>query len=306
MDDIKWFVGLLLIMGMLWISGWHRAIPSTVITATTTPKTAVTVSPKKPAGTVQNGSAVQILPKPAAGKPAATGTAPVPASNPYTSALRGKLSIISVHRGTKVNEEYVTIQAAPKNASDIIISGLSLRSGVTLISQKIPGGWKLPYPNANGEADLVALQPGTRAYIVSGRSPNGLSFQQNTCTGYFEQKLNFTPPLPLQCPRPIDEPLPLPPNTLSDTCLDYITELRGCMVSPSKVPTNLVADGSCQAFIFNRINYNQCVIDHKDDKNFYRGEWHLYLGRDTSPWRSRREIVQLVDGDGKIIDERSY
>ena len=77
-------------------------------------------------------------------------------------------------------------------------------------------------------------------------------------------------------------------------------------VPPTTVPTRLRSDGSCQAFIFSRINYNQCVANYRNDRDFLQGDWHLYLDRTTRLWKSKREVIQLLDKNGKIIDSRMY
>ena len=173
-------------------------------------------------------------------------------------------------------------------------------------------GWTLYFPGTAGGTEVISLRPGGRAYLLSGRSPLGAmpfpnqgSFQLNRCTGYFEQGLDFYPRLPLACPQAADDPLPLPPNELSDDCYDYLRTLKRCVV-PSFIPEKLRTDGSCQAHVFSKINYNQCITYYKDGPSFYSGEWRVYLGRTTKLWRDRREIVELLDSDGKLIDSQDY
>jgi hypothetical protein len=48
------------------------------------------------------------------------------------------------------------------------------------------------------------------------------------------------------------------------------------------------------------------VAYHKDEPGFYRGEWRLYLGRDTELWRDTKEMVELRDKEGRLIDTRAY
>lgn len=215
------------------------------------------------------------------------------------SPLRGKLTITSVSRAGSPGSEYVLIQAARENAAPIVITGLRVRSALTHIGAAIPKAWALPFPGGRGEGEEVALQPGAVAYLITGRPPNGMSFQQNKCIGYLAQGLSFS------CPSPLNEPLPPPPNQLSDACLDYIATIPSCSV-PSSVPASLAYDGSCQAHVFNKINYNTCVALHKKEPDFYRGDWRIYLGRDTLLWGSRREIVELVDQNNKLIHSFAF
>lgn len=308
MDDIKWFAGFLLVMGVLWLGVIDSARERPAQVATTTPA-ARTASPAPQSAPKQSGGAGVVAPRPVPGSGNVISDITLPSSAPDSgmSPLRGKLQIVSVQPNKSAQQEYITVQASSQNTKAIKITRLTVKSGVSLISHKIPRAWKLPFPEytGGGEED-VTLRPGEQAYIISGRSPNGQSFQLNKCTGYFEQGMNFVPSLPLNCPRPVDDPLPLPPNALSDACYDYLTTLESCRVPPSSVPTGLRADGSCQTHIFNKINYNQCVTYYKNDRDFFQGEWHLYLDRSTRLWRDRREVVQLLDEDGKLISAWVY
>ena len=300
----------LVVMGALWFIGLSAGSGRPAKTATTT-TTARVVSPppahsksptRQPAmGSRNVGETTSGLPQ---GYVISETILPAPL-DPSVSYLSGKLFITSVRRDVRAGQEYVVVQASSKNTYDIPITGLMLKSKVTTLEGKIPKGWSFPSPTNQGEGEVVMLRPGERAYVISGRSPNGQSFQQNTCTGYFEQGMNFTPPLPLQCPRPIDEPRPTAPNTLSDTCLDYLKQLPRCQVPPFTVPTKLRADGNCQAFLFNKINYNQCVTNHRNERGFFKGEWHLYLNRNTRLWESKREIIELLDENGRVVDRET-
>lgn len=318
MDDIRWFIGFLVIIAVMWLTGASLSSkrPATQ-TATSTPQ-ARTVSKAPPAskattkssGTSQRPAAQSKPPQQNGSLGLPQGyviyetTLPAPLA-PDTSYLRGKLFISSVRRSSKTSQEYVVVQASAKNTFNVPISGLTLKSKVTTLEGEIPKGWGLPFPTNQGEGDVVVLRPGEKAYIISGRSPNGQSFRLNTCTGYFERGMNFFPSLPLQCPRPIDEPRPSGPNTLSDTCLDYLKKLPRCQVPPSSVPVALRSDGSCQAFLFNKINYNQCVTNHRNDRTFFKGEWRLYLGRNSRLWKDKSEIIELLDENDRVIDRET-
>ena len=319
MDDIKWVLGFIVVVGILWLGsrvnkGGEPSSPApeqpavsggALLPGRQHPKTEVDTageSAKKqnaypPAGTVISRETV------------------VPEPDPNLSPLSGKLFISAVQRAGGVDQEYVLIQAASNNADAVPITGLTLRSAVNLTEAAIGRGWTLFFPGSTGEGEVVSLGPGERAYILSARAPIAMTaesppgrggFQLNACTGYFAQSRGIYPGLPIACPHPAQEPLPLPPNALSKACYNYLKTLRRCAVPPATVPTNLVADGSCQAHLFNKINYNQCVTYHKDEPNFYSGEWRLYLGRDTELWRDTEETGELLDMEGRLIDARAY
>ena len=48
MDDVKWFLGILVVIGILWIGGHNKTLRSPSLIATSTPKTQTVVSNKRP------------------------------------------------------------------------------------------------------------------------------------------------------------------------------------------------------------------------------------------------------------------
>lgn len=302
MEDFQWFIAFLVVVVMLWIGGKtavNRVIP--------TPLPAKAgVEPAQKSAEVRLKEAEKELRR-------LQEEAAKALTERDASALKGKLRIVSVARADSPEKEYATIQASPRNNVPVTITGLSFRSGVSRLSYSISTAWVLPFLNATGEGDVVTLRPGERAYLISGRSPlalstrkpNTTSFQLNKCTGYLERGLDFTPALPRDCPLASKEPLPTGGYELSDACTDYLARIPRCTV-PGAVPANLSGDGGCQSYVATKVNYATCVENHKDDADFYRGEWHIYLGRSAPLWRSRNEIVELYDTEGKLIDSKQF
>lgn len=300
MDDLKWFAGLLIVMGVLWLGTRSKGVET----------------PVENGGLIQNGEtsnpsgdgfqgSVQTAPTGAVGG----NTAPQKPVDPKVSLLQGKLFINSVQPAV-VENEYMVIRASNENARNITITGLTVRSAVGLSGHKIGKGWGLYFPQTSGDGDPIVLPPGGVAVIASGRSPLGSipqngGFQINQCSGFFEQGQNFYPSLSLNCPTLKEASFPKPPNTLSDDCIDYLNQINRCVV-PTAVPDYLRNDGNCQAFLFNKVSYNQCVADNKDEPGFFTGEWRIYLGRSSKLWRDRHDTVELVDTEGKVIDTYSY
>jgi hypothetical protein len=68
----------------------------------------------------------------------------------------------------------------------------------------------------------------------------------------------------------------------------------------------LSGDGNCQAHVFKNISYSKCVEYHKNEPDFFKGEWHMYFGRSSKLWRDRNEVVSLYDAQGRLIDQKSY
>ncbi len=205
---------------------------------------------------------------------------------------------------TNASAEYVSFTVSKKAPAKILITGWKLKSPVTGASVAIPQGIVLPFSGQVISKENIFASPGDRVFIVTGRSPTGYSFRLNKCTGYFEQFQNFTPSLPLECPYANAGPLPQPPNHLNDACLDYLDSISRCIVPVNNIPPGLSPE--CSRYVSEKISYGGCVSVHKNDPDFYKKEWRVYLDRDTELWKDRREVIKLLDLNGKTVGAVSY
>ncbi len=308
-EDIRWFLGFLIIMGIMAYIGWgaKRDVPPQTENRDSQ-TTAVTPQVSAPSETKiseaeQRQEQIRKEQQEALKLQEEVNKAKEVAN---AAPLKGKLFIQSVQPGYNRGTEYVVITAPRENSAPVIVTGLRVQGVRSRLSAEIPKGWKLPYPGAPKEGETVSLKPGEYAYIITGQSANGQSFQLNKCTGYFEQGLDFTPSLPMSCPHPANEPLPEPPNHLSDQCVDYLQTLPSCATYSGPIPEYLQSDGTCQNYLFNNTSYDRCVSLHKNDSDFYQGEWRLYLGRGGSLWPLRYDTIELIDQEGKLISSYSY
>jgi hypothetical protein len=216
------------------------------------------------------------------------------------------VTISSYSRAKKksVDEERIEIKVKGSTKEKISITNWRLESSVTGKGDSIEGGSYLPYSSQVNFENVIALESGDKAIIITGRSPIGVSFRLNQCTGYFEQFQDFNPSLPRKCPDPVDDLPNLGVGDLANACFDFIDRLPRCQIYLKALPGNL--GGSCLNYINQKINYNSCVDTHKDDINFYSNEWRIYLERDEELWRDKREIIKLIDHKGRVVDAVSY
>lgn len=201
------------------------------------------------------------------------------------------------------NEEYIMIQADYENTTKVLLSGMTLKSLPTGNSATIGNGVYLPYSGVINPTEPIYLSAGETAVISTGKSPVGYSFRINKCFGYMSQFQNFNPWIPPNCPLLRYEPLPKPPNALEDACLDYIDSYPSCRY---QTRDRDYLSAACNNFIREKGNYTYCVNAHKNDSNFYRPEWRIYLGRNQTLWKSSRETIVLLDQNGKTIDSYTY
>ncbi len=224
-----------------------------------------------------------------------------------SSPLRGKLWISGVHRATKADQEYVTISTKSTLPPGTLITDMTLKSVVSGEVLTIPKGVGLPFANQINQADPIYINPGQKIYVVSGISPLGYSFRINKCTGYFEQFQNFYPMLPLTCPIIKSYPRPAPPNELSDKCITTISNLSRCKLPASYTdPGTNDQEHDCVTFIQDHVGYDNCVNLERYNTDFLGTGWWTYENHGTPVWKTTREIIWLLDRDGKFISQYSY
>jgi hypothetical protein len=195
------------------------------------------------------------------------------------------------------------IKASTKNKEKVLITGLRLQSSVSGRGADIPKGVPLVFQNQLNKEEPVYLSPGDSAYIITGRSPLGISFKLNKCTGFLNQYQAFSPSLPARCPQPDEADLPSNGTIYNDACRNYINALPSCRVILN--PPNSLSP-ECVRYVTNEISYTKCVDKQKNDSDFYDPSWRIYLNRDETLWKTSRELIHLVDENGKVIDAVTY
>jgi len=213
------------------------------------------------------------------------------------------------YRSTRddVDRQYAHIVATKNALSGITVSNWKIVSGVTGQSARIGEAEPLFIPGEE-ETDLpITLYAGDEVIVTTGRSPIGSSFRVNKCTGYFTQFQKFYPSISKKCPDPEDEILDYTKDTsifIDNACMDFVERISKCTVQVKPIPISL--SFACHEAIFEEINYNECVLKHKNDSDFYQDSWRVYLKRDSGLWRSERELIMLLDENGKTVDYYSY
>jgi len=223
------------------------------------------------------------------------------------SVYENKVSIEKSRSGvrkTTAREEYITLRASGNNEASINITGWQLESTITGKKRTIGKASYLPNSGGVNAETALLLAPGDRVVVATGRSPIGSSFRINKCTGYFEQFQDFEPRLSRVCPRPDDELEDF--GTVSftdDSCYEYVDRIPRCTMVIKETP---LLSPACFNFINANIHYSGCVTNHRNDADFFKSEWRVYLGRDVEQWRQKREVIRLLDRNGKIVDVYTY
>lgn len=206
--------------------------------------------------------------------------------------------------------ESVTIDVSQNAASSVNITGWRLVSSVS--SATIGSGALVPTSGSVNSTGSILVAPGDRAIIVSGRSPNGVSFRENECTGYLDQYQAYHPSLDTSCPRARDEYDEWVGNDDSDaveTCEDFLSSVNRCEIV-DRFPKD--SDGtnelstSCRNFITDNLTYNSCVSEHRNDADFAGDTWRVFLGSAPQLWSDRHDTIRLLDTQGRTVDVLVY
>lgn len=221
------------------------------------------------------------------------------------SKYYGKIKIQYVSRSNDPKYEYVALKFDDSATTTVPITGWTIRSLYSGTSVSIPYGTILYFSGMTNPEDTIVLSPGDVVYVITGNSPIGASFRSNKCSGYLSQFQTFIPYLYSNCPRPGDEDLSSIPKTIAnEDCLNYINSFPSCRIQTDPLP--LKWNYECTNFIQNKITYSSCINTHKNDKDFYQKEWHVYLKRTDKLWLDRREIIAIYDSEGKLVDSVNY
>lgn len=209
-------------------------------------------------------------------------------------------------RETNPTSEYIVIGASITNNAPINVTGWSIQSALTGARAFIGTGVPTFKMGALGSISDIYIEPGKDAVITTGVSPVGVSIRENICSGYLEQFQTFTPTLTSSCPSPSEEL----PGTLQNlqkygvSCVDFVETLNRCEYYLGSIPTNL--SDECGGFIKNALTYNGCVERHQWRPSFSLGDWRVFLGRPTEMWQNNRDVLRLLDKEGRTVDVWSY
>ena len=198
-----------------------------------------------------------------------------------------------------IDEEYVTLRTSYGLENPIDITGWTIKSRSTGRTATIPKGTNLFLPNNGYYSTNIEVGKNQYIYINTGSSPISESFRVNICSGYHNQFYNFKPYIQETCPYPIDDADSIPYSFENEPCLDYIEDMNRCEVQTESLPG---FSSQCTEYINQKVNYPTCVSNHKNDEDFYKDEWRIFLKGSQPLWRISREKLDLFDKEGKIVD----
>lgn len=221
-----------------------------------------------------------------------------------TSFFKDNVSIRNVlaAKESDPNREFVEIEASPWNKDTVVVTGWSLKTpaGKTI---KIGGAANIPKQGAINQETLIALEPGDRLVVATGRSPIGVSFRENICSGYLEQFQDFSPPINTPCPSAT---LDLSKRNLAGdaSCGSFAARIDICETPFTGFPGDI--SNACILYAENDLTYNGCVALHQNERFFFTDTWRFYAGENKEIWNNKGGVVRLYDGSGSLVDSLAY
>ncbi|MDO8562033.1 MAG: hypothetical protein Q7S05_04390 [bacterium] len=224
------------------------------------------------------------------------------------SPLAGRVRILSEGnpRESAVGAEYIEIASVSQNTAPIDLAGWSLQSAYTGMRAYIPPAVSSFLAGAVNNVAPIQLAPGQGLILNSGVSPVGVSFRENSCSGYLGQMQLFTPALSTDCPSPASL-LPLTPDNLRNygqTCSDYLSSVPSCEAPLNTFPPEV--SQNCRAFAQDNLSYNGCVLKNRYSPSFTRDVWRVFLNGNLELWQNGHDIIRLLDGSGRTVDVLTY
>jgi hypothetical protein len=220
-------------------------------------------------------------------------------SHPYAQSI--SIDASNAH-GDTLDSEFITLSLAWNAPDNLNITGWTLTSNGG--SRAMIGlGTQTPRQGTVNQPEDIVLMKGDNAIIASGRSPIGVSFKENICSGYIGILQTFTPHLSTQCPKAEETARNLGID-IDTVCADALRAIPACTTYVRPAPEGV--SESCTAFIQKSINYNGCVYAHHDAYNFDNRQWRIYLNSTTELWDNDGGTISLYDETGAFVKSVKY
>jgi len=196
-------------------------------------------------------------------------------------------------------EEYLVLVNESEEA--ISVSGWTLESKTDYTS--IPQAIKnLSYSFSTKEYSDIILNHDDELIVSMGKSPNGINFRVNKCSGYFNNSYTFYPSLDENCPE-LDES---EYSHLKKTCRDFIEDLDKCEVPNYSSDHTVNGDSQCTSFLNAHFNYSGCYTDYYQDIDFFESEWRVFINKSVDIFNDYTDKIILKDNGGMVVDEYEY
>tara|TARA_B100000745_G_scaffold53689_2_gene31885 strand:+ start:4700 stop:5602 length:903 start_codon:yes stop_codon:yes gene_type:complete len=228
------------------------------------------------------------------------------------SPVAGMVTIVQdvlTIRESDLEYEYIEIRANKRNAQPINISNWSIQSMVSDSWVSIPQGTRTYTAGVVNDIADIYLNPGESAIIATKVSPIGVSFRENSCSGFLGSTQKFVPALRSSCidPQSVLTPTIDTIKKYGDACIAFVENMRACTYASSDMPGVENLSDACLEYIQPLFTYNGCVDRLGETDSFYDGKkWRIFLGQSERLWKDNYEVIRLLDEDKRTVDVFNY
>ena len=212
------------------------------------------------------------------------------------------LDRVSGVREINPHREYFVLLVSNAVSTPITITGWKVLDRQSGVSYTLPRG-----VTVFGSSDVslpITVDSGDRVFVSSGRSPVNVSFQVNKCSGYRSQSGDFVPTIKTSCSDPLQEFTDYGEVPFSDAvCYSTVSSLLPC-VTVRTPPSGITA--KCRSFLQDVLTEKGCVSRHRNDPDFFTGEWRLFLKSDKEIWKNRDNVLYLLDENDFLVSTLVY
>ena len=205
-------------------------------------------------------------------------------------------------KASKPDREYFVLLVSDVLSAPITITDWKVFDRATKRIHRIPRAVKV-FGSGDVSASVV-ISAGDRIFVSSGDSPVKTSFQVNKCSGYRSQSVDFVPSIKTTCTDPVREFTSYGKVPFSDdVCYDTVSSLSPC-TTVKTVPQGVTT--TCRDFLQQVLSEKGCVSRHRNDADFFTGEWRLFLKSDRELWRNRDNVLYLLDENDLLVATMVY
>jgi len=210
-----------------------------------------------------------------------------------TQEPKGEINISSVSYSGQAQR--ITLRTSYFSGGAVDITGWKIKS---LQKGEIVIGKGSSLPQFFGANSDIELGSGESADIFTGPSPLLINFRANNCFGWLADSYNIGYSLNY-CPRFALGDL----WGLDSVCQELILRNNNCQPPSADVLNKYT--GACRLWVEKNMNYNACVLKHKDDSDFFKG-WQIYTGNYNQIVDPLHDKIELRDQAGLLMDNYEY
>ena len=207
-------------------------------------------------------------------------------------------------KSTRPEQEYFVLSVSQNLQHSVEITDWKVFDRSKKISYKLPKGVKVLGTSGTQKGTPIKITGGDAILISSGRSPIGLSFRLNKCSGYRSQFKNFIPSIKTACPDPLDEFLTDGTVPYTDTtCYEVVNRLGTC-TAVTNIPSGI--SNKCRDFLEQVVTERGCVNLHRNDGDFFLPEWRVFLNSKRELWKNENNVLYLLDDENRLVATLVY